>query len=201
MGTWLGLRVADWVVPEMDIEKYRQYARTPEAFAVLFVKKYLNSADKSVWVDILSYNAPAGYDVEDLKFKRVECELFPRKTRPAYPPRSQYRSQSDYETACRAITWETANRDIAAARARGYVGRKYRIDAVSYLVPGKKPPRPDPDRYFRDNAPPEIKALARNLNDRTDKLWDYALNWVRPEYRGTDDRYEFKIRGIRRLGQ
>ncbi len=37
--------------------------------------------------------------------------------------------------------------------------------------------------YFRDDAPPEIKALANNLNDRTNPLWDKAMQYVNePEF-------------------
>ncbi len=32
--------------------------------------------------------------------------------------------------------------------------------------------------FFSDDAPPEIKALANNLNDRTDPLWDRAMQYV-----------------------
>jgi hypothetical protein len=37
--------------------------------------------------------------------------------------------------------------------------------------------------YFRDDAPPEIKALADNLYDRTDPLWDKAMQYINaPEF-------------------
>jgi hypothetical protein len=41
----------------------------------------------------------------------------------------------------------------------------------------------DNKHFFRDDAPPEIRALAENLNDRTNPLWDVALKYaVRPEF-------------------
>ena len=37
--------------------------------------------------------------------------------------------------------------------------------------------------FFRNDAPPEIKALANNLSDRSDPLWDKALQYANtPEY-------------------
>lgn len=32
--------------------------------------------------------------------------------------------------------------------------------------------------FFRDDAPPEVKALANNLYDRTNPLWDRALQYA-----------------------
>jgi hypothetical protein len=37
--------------------------------------------------------------------------------------------------------------------------------------------------YFRSDAPPEIKALANNLYDRTNPLWDKAMQYINePEF-------------------
>ena len=37
--------------------------------------------------------------------------------------------------------------------------------------------------FFREDAPPEVKALAANLSDRTNPLWDIALQYAnRPEF-------------------
>ena len=37
--------------------------------------------------------------------------------------------------------------------------------------------------FFKSDAPPEIKALAANLLDRTNPLWDRALQYAnRPEF-------------------
>ncbi|WP_295547397.1 hypothetical protein [uncultured Stenotrophomonas sp.] len=33
--------------------------------------------------------------------------------------------------------------------------------------------------FFREDAPPQIKALALNLYDRTDPLWDVAMQYIR----------------------
>ena len=41
----------------------------------------------------------------------------------------------------------------------------------------------DKKGYFRDDAPDEIKALAKNLNDRTNPLWDRAMQYINePEF-------------------
>lgn len=176
---------------DMDIEKYRAYARTPDAYAVLFVKKHLDRADGSVWVDILGYDAPPGYEPKRLEFKSVKCELFPRESKPVYPPRWMFRFEQCWIDACRAVMWGTATRDICDARRLGYHGPKYRIEGALARC------KPDPRTFFVDAAPTEIKALAGDLSDRTDPLWDEAARWISP---GANDKYEFKIRGIVRVG-
>lgn len=50
---------------------YRAYARTPESYAVLFLKKYLDRADGGVWIDILDYDVPCGYESRLLEFRSV----------------------------------------------------------------------------------------------------------------------------------
>jgi hypothetical protein len=41
----------------------------------------------------------------------------------------------------------------------------------------------DNKNYFRDDAPPEIKALANNLYNRTNPLWDKAMQYLnKPEF-------------------
>lgn len=51
-----------------QIEKYRAYAGSQEAFAVLFVRKYLRSADSHYWVHVIRSDA---YDAKALRFKLV----------------------------------------------------------------------------------------------------------------------------------
>lgn len=180
----------------VDIESYLEYANSPEAFAVLFVRKYLKSADTTVWVSVLDYEA---YNPEKLQFKSVRCELVPRRTRPRYPSQSGFSSKHDYVMACRAATWEAANRDIAVWYHAGRQGKEFLICGVSY--PKKKRLLDiNPEKFFRPDAPSEIRALANDLSDRTDPLWDKALAWVSPEYAGSsDDGYVFKIRSVKRL--
>ena len=172
------------------IEKYRQYASTAEAYAVLFIKKYLKASDKK-WVDILDWSAPRGYDMKELEFKSVTCELFDRTIKPKYPPQNQFNSKFDYEFVCRAITWETAHRDIAKQRNTGIHGPKYKISGTKYPVNEGKYKK---HSYFRNDAPDEIKALEKNLNDRTDPLWDIAMQYTRQ-----NKQYAFRILNVKRL--
>jgi hypothetical protein len=72
----------------------------------------------------------------------------------------------------RAITWEAAHKDIGQQKSQSVVPSKFKITGVSY------PKNRTEDNFFRDDAPPEIKALARNLNDRTNPLWDKAMLYV-----------------------
>jgi len=62
--------------------------------------------------------------------------------------------------------------DIGQQKSKNVVPSKFKITGVSY------PKKRSEDNYFRDDAPPEIKALAKNLNDRTNPLWDRAMKYV-----------------------
>ena len=173
------------LLKKYDLEAYLPYATSEEALAILFVRKYLKKADNTVWVDILTWDAPLYYNPFALEFKQVRCELFPKKTKPKYPPRSNFSGDAEYRLICRAITWEITNRDIKNYRSNGVKGKKYIIDAVRYRL------KINSKNYFVDSAPSEIKALAKNLNDRTDPLWEKALKYTR-------NPYVFKIMSIKR---
>ena len=62
--------------------------------------------------------------------------------------------------------------DIERQKLKNVILRKFKITGVSY----------DRNRnnkdFFRKDAPAEIKALANNLNDRTNPLWGKALKYV-----------------------
>lgn len=72
------------------VDKYKEYAESPEAFAVLFVKKHLKTFK---WIKITDYDY-VGYDgYKKLKFSYVKCELFERTITPKYPKKSDYDSE------------------------------------------------------------------------------------------------------------
>ncbi len=160
--------------------KYLQYANTEEAFAVLFVKKHLTQA-KGHWIDIDDCRR---YEMssDNLHFRFVVGILYKRKIKPKYPLKSAYTingkfDERRYYLMTRAITWETAHKDIEQQKVKKVVALKFKITGVSY----------DKNRsnknYFRDDAPPEIKALAKDLLNRTNPLWDNAMKYVNePEF-------------------
>lgn len=157
------------------LARYREYASTEEAFAVLFVKKHLAQA-KGHWVDAVDFRR---YEMspDNLHFRFVVGGLYERKIHPQYPPKSAYTvsgrfDENSYYLMTRAITWETAHNDIEQQKAARVRPLKFEVTGVSYdRNRGNK-------NYFRDDAPPEIKALANNLYDRTDPLWDQAMQYV-----------------------
>ena len=172
----LGKRLMD----ESLLKRYREYASTEEAFAVLLVKKHLAQA-KGHWVDVVDCRR---YEMssDNMHFRFVVGGLFKRKIHPKYPPRSDYTNngrfnERAYYLMTRAITWETAHADIEQQKSRNVSPPRFEIRGVSYdKNAGIK-------SYFRDDAPPEIKALANNLQDRTSPLWDRALKYVNsPEF-------------------
>jgi hypothetical protein len=162
------------------LERYRAYANTEEAFAVLFVKKHLAQA-KGHWVDIVDCRR---YEMssDKLHFRFVVGGLYKRKIQPQYPSKSTYTidgkfDEDRYYLVARAITWETAHKDIEQQKSKSVAPRKFTITGISYdKNRGKKD-------FFREDAPPEIKAPANNLNDRTNPLWDKALQYAnKPEF-------------------
>ena len=162
------------------LKKYREYANTEEAFAVLFVKKHLTQA-KGHWVDVVNCRR---YEMssDNLHFRFVVGGLYERRIQPQYPPRSSYTvngkfDEHTYYLMARAITWETAHNDIEQQKSKRVKPLKFEITGVSY----------DKNRnnkaYFREDAPQEIKALAANLYDRTNPLWDKAVQYINaPEF-------------------
>lgn len=165
---------------ETLLKRYRKYANSEEAFAVLFVKKHLAQA-KGHWVDITNCRC---YEMshDKMHFRFVFGGLFKRKIHPKYPPRSDYTingkfDERAYYLMTRAITWETAHKDIEQQKASRVLPLKFEIKGVSYDKNAGN------TAFFRDDAPPEIKALASNLQDRTNPLWDRALQYaIKPEF-------------------
>jgi hypothetical protein len=162
------------------LKKYLEYANTEEAFAVLFVKKHLAQA-KGNWIDIVDCRR---YEMssDKLHFRFVVGGLYKRKIKPHYPSKSAYTTNGKFDERryylmVRAITWEAAHKDIEQQKSKNVASRKFKITGISY---DKNRSNKD---FFREDAPPEIKALANNLNDRTNRLWDRALKYVnKPEF-------------------
>ncbi len=162
------------------LKKYLAYANTEEAFAVLFVKKHLAQA-KGHWVDIVNCRH-CEMSSDKLHFKFVIGSLYKRRIHPKYPAKSAYTingvfDERGYNLMVRAITWETAHADIDQQKSRHVAASKFEITGVIY----------DKNRenkaYFQSDAPPEIKALEDNLLDRTNPLWDKAVQYINePEF-------------------
>lgn len=160
---------------EKLLKKYLSYANTEESFAVLFTKKYLIQA-KGHWVDIVDCD-PYQKSSDNLHFRFVEGSLYKRKIEPRYPSKATYTingkfNEREYDLMVRAITWETAHRDIEQQKSKNVAATEFKITGVSY-----KKNRSNKN-YFRDDAPQEIKALAKDLNNRTNPLWDKAMQYI-----------------------
>jgi hypothetical protein len=160
------------------LKKFLEYANTEEAFAVLFVKKHLPQANGH-WVDIVACRR-FEMSSDMLHFRFVEGGLYKRRIQPQYRPKSAYTidgkfDERGYYLMTRAITWETAHKDIAQQKSKNVAPLKFNMAGVHY-----EKSRSSKD-YFRDDAPPEIMALAKNLCDRTNPLWDKAIRYVSPQ--------------------
>jgi len=167
-------------VDDRLLKKFFEYASTEEAFAILLVKRNIAQA-KGHWVDVVDCRR---YEMSSnpMHFRFVLGGLFKRTVQPKYPTRSTYTvdgkfDERGYYLMARALTWEAARADIARQRERGVIPLSFEVHGVSYdKNKGCK-------SYFRGDAPPEIAALARNLRDRTDPLWDRAMAYINePEF-------------------
>jgi hypothetical protein len=172
---------------EKLLKRYLEYASTEAAFAVLFVKKHLPRA-KGYWIDIADCSR---YEMstDNLHFRYVVGALYKRRIKPQYPPRYTFTvngrfDERAYYLMTRAITWEAAHTDIAQQKEMNSISEKFKITGVSY------PKVRTADNYFRDDAPPEIKALAENLGDRTSPLWDTAVQYV------NDQEFVYEIKQV-----
>ena len=162
------------------LARYREYAGSEDAFAVLFVKQHLAQA-KGHWVDPVDFER---YELspDNMHYRFVVGGLYPRKLQPKYLPKAAFSANAKFDEKAyylmvRAITWETAHADIEQQKAARVRPLRFEVRGVSY----------DRNRgntnFFREDAPPEVKALAANLADRTTPLWDIALQYAnRPEF-------------------
>lgn len=165
---------------EKILKRYREYASTEEAFAVLLVKKHL-AQSKGHWVDVVNCRR---YELspDRMHFRFVVGGLFKRNIHPTYPQRSVYTKngvfdERAYYLMTRAITWEAAHTDIEEQKSRRVAPLKFEIKGLRYDKNAGS------TEFFRSDAPPEIKALAANLRDRTNPLWDGALQYANaPEF-------------------
>jgi hypothetical protein len=169
------------------LKKFLEYASTDEAFAVLFVKKHLAQA-KGHWVDIVDCQR---YEMssDNLHFRFVVGDLYKRKLQPQYLSKSAFTidgkfDERGYYLMIRAMTWEAAHKDIEQQKSKNVTPSKVKITGVSY------PKNRCKDNYFRDDAPPEIKALAKDLYDRTNPLWDKAMQYV------NESEFVYKIKQV-----
>ena len=96
------------------------------------------------------------------------------KIQPQYPPRSQFTSNGEFDERrylflVRAITWETAHKDITQQKSKNVLASKFKITGVSYDK------NRDCKNFFRDDTPPEIKALAHDLTDPNEPALGYRF--------------------------
>lgn len=174
----------------MDVRSYLDYKDSLEDYAVAFVKQYLPAA-RDNWIDILYAHAPAheGYEYTKLWFRRVICALFPKRLPQVALLRRDFESEEDYRLACKAVTWETARKDIELQREQGALGDEYTIDGMRQRVD-------NPGYKVNDNVVGPLRAdltqLIHGAGAKTDPLWDVALNCM-----SYDDGYMFLIKDIK----
>lgn len=173
----------------MDVRSYLDYKDSLEDYAVAFVKKHLANAD-DYWIDILYAYAPEheGYDMRSLEFERVICSLFPKKLYPPVLSKWDFESKDDYAVASKAITWETARKDIELQREAGETGKEYRIIGIRELAGQAGYKLND---GLSEPLRNDLAELINGSRARTDSLWDVALNCM-----SYSDGYTYRIKAI-----
>ncbi len=175
----------NWSTDDKLLARYQEYASSEEALAVLFVKRHLAEA-LGHWVDPEDFRR-YGKSPDPLHFRFVTGGLYRRTVVPKYPAKADYTlngvfNERRYLAVTRALTWEAAHLDIEKQKRGTASFLNFEVAGISY----------DRSRgstgFFRDDAPLQIKALALNLQDRTDPLWDSAMAYIR----GPDFVYEVR---------
>ena len=155
--------------------EYREYIRSGEAEAIAFIRKHCRDA-KGNWVLVYGFYSAAG--IPGIPIKTASFALYPKLTKPKYPPKEKFRFTADWLEACHYETWKTAMKDIETQDRRNYYPPEYGLRVKFKL---------DKSHYFIDSAPAEVKALANDLNDLTNPLWDEAGKYINPK------RYKYKV--------
>ncbi len=84
------------------------------------VRDVVRSIDTSgMWIDVISTSGHKN-KFNQWDFSSITIELFPRKTKPIYPPNASTEDK-------KYITWEAANEDISEQRSQGYRGKKFTV--------------------------------------------------------------------------
>ena len=186
-----GLAKSDLLKIMALVNKYTKYTNTDEYKAEQFVRENLKQATKNTIVEIISIDAPKDYAIGYQQFKTVECAIYKRSIKPEYPAKAGF-AANDYELVCRAIDWDCAKTDIKTQKRKKVKCDKYKICGAMCLNREPRPP------YFIKSAPDKIKALANDLNDRSNKLWDQAYKYFNMDYLDYDD-FVYKIKSIEKL--
>ncbi len=99
---------------------YISYVKNGDSAAVFITRDTAKEVPTDdMWVDVISTNKKDRKDGR-WDFNYFTVELFPRKTRPEYPPDASKELK-------KYITWQTACKDIENHRKQGHRGSKYRI--------------------------------------------------------------------------
>ncbi|NHF68436.1 hypothetical protein [Xanthomonas hortorum] len=153
------------------VARYQKYASSEGALAVLFVNRYFDQAIGHR-VDPEDFRRH-GKSPDPLHFRLVTGGLYRRTVVPKYPPKTDYTlnpvfNERGYLAVIRALTWEAAYHDIEKQKRGKAPFLNFEVAGISH----------DRSRgstgFFRDDALLQIKALALNLQDLTDLLWDSA---------------------------
>lgn len=99
---------------------YISYVANGDSAAVFIVRDVVRSIDTSgMWIDVISTSGHKN-KFNQWDFSSITIELFPRKTKPIYPPNASTEDK-------KYITWEAANEDISEQRSQGYRGKKFTV--------------------------------------------------------------------------
>jgi len=140
---------------------YKDYVHSNEALGVYIIRDVVKKINtKGYWIDIVKHDndTPNDYGKKYSPDLHIVCRLYPRKTKPIYPPKpttdDEY-SLEFWQQEIDAITWQTAHEDIAFWKWQKKSG--YKKTAVCYY-----------ERYsFK-----ETKIIIKKVHTLTDKEFE-----------------------------
>lgn len=115
---------------------YEDYVHSNEALGVYIIRDVVKKINtKGYWIDIVEHdnNTPNNYGDKYSQDLHIVCRLYPRITKPVYPPKPI--TDDDYllelwQREIDAITWKASREDIDFWKCEGHTG--YKKTAVCY---------------------------------------------------------------------
>lgn len=109
---------------------YEDYVHSNEALGVYIIRDVVKKINtKGYWIDIVKHdnNTPNNYGDRYSPDLHIVCRLYPRITKPVYPPKPI--TDDDYllelwQREIDAITWKVSHGDIDFWKCEGYTGYK-----------------------------------------------------------------------------
>lgn len=109
---------------------YDDYVHSNESLGVYIIRDIVKKINtKGHWIDIVKHDndTPNAYDGNYSPNLHIVCRLYPRLTKPKYPPKPQTDDVYElkrWQAEVDAIAWYTSHKDISTWKSKGHTGYK-----------------------------------------------------------------------------